>query len=146
MNKIEQAYRKEVYQWVKERLREYKDTQSLTCEIKLYKPVRTLTQNAFFHLLCTFLSGEMGYGRNSPEPVKSGIKEKYGYRMEVFGKLVPKPSHLCDKFQEMSALIEGCFLEAGDAGIDVKSFIDRWEAIKKQREKEIANEKIQSVP
>jgi hypothetical protein len=65
--------------------------------------------------------------------IKDGIKSKYGFRVSMFGRLVPKPSHLCDKFEEMSALIEGCFREAGDQGLDMREWILRWEQIKKER-------------
>jgi hypothetical protein len=33
----------------------------------------------------------------------------------------------------MSALIEGCFREAGEQGLDMREWILRWEQIKKER-------------
>jgi len=43
---------------------------------------------------------------------------------------------MCNKFEEMSALIEGVFIEAGEQGVDMREFIAEWEEYKKQeREK-----------
>jgi len=133
--KIIKKDRHQMYREIGEYLKDKKDNEFFNTEIKKWKPLRTLSQNAFFHLLCSYISKEMGYS-NEPEPVKTGIKEKYGYKMKVFDELVPKPSHLCDKFEEMNVLIEGCFIEAGEQGIDVRDFIRRWEDIKRQREYE----------
>ena len=130
--KIVKENRHETYRKVGEYLKDKKDNEFFNTEIKKWMPLRTLSQNAFFHLLCSYLSKEMGYS-NEPEPVKTGIKEKYGYKMKIFDELVPKPSHLCSKYEEMDSLIEGCFMEAGDQGIDMRHFIDKWNEIKKER-------------
>ena len=124
---------KDIVLWtVGEALREYKDGALLTVEVKRWKPIRTLTQNAFFHLLVGHLAHEMDMDAGL---IKDGIKEKYGYRVSMFGRLVPKPSHLCDRFDEMSALIEGGFREAGEHNppIDMRDWIRRWEQIRKER-------------
>ena len=126
---------KDIVLWtVGEALREYKDGALLTVEVKRWKPIRTLTQNGFFHLLLGYLAHEMDMDAGL---IKDGIKQKYGYRMSIFGELTPKPSHLCDRFEEMSVLIEGCFREAGEQGLDMRDWIRRWEQIRKER----ANEK-----
>lgn len=113
-----------------EELKSYKDSSSLTVEIKRYVPLRTLTQNAFFHKLIDFLAHELDMDAGL---VKDGIKSKYGYKVDVFHNLAPKPSHLCNKLEEMSALIEGCFHEAMEQNIDMREWIARWEQVKKER-------------
>lgn len=127
---FEKIDKDEVLWRVGEVLQGFKDGTSFTVEVKRWRPMRTLTQNAFFHLLLGHLAHEMDMDAGL---IKDGIKEKYGYRIMVFGKLVPKPSHLCDRFEEMSALIEGGFREAGEQGIDMRDWIRRWEQIKKER-------------
>ncbi len=115
-------------------IEQYESKDLLTIEVKKYKPVRTLTQNAFFHKTVAYLAFKMGMDADF---VKEGIKVLYGYKMRAYGDagLVPKPSHLCNKFEEMSALIEGCFQEAGEQGIDMRDYILRWEQFKKEKEK-----------
>lgn len=110
---------------------QYKPTSLLTIEVKKYKPLRTLTQNAFFHKTVGYLAFKLGM---DAAIVKEGIKQAYGYKVKVFGEyLVPKPSHLCNKFEEMNALFEGCFAEAGAQGIDMRDYILKWERYKKER-------------
>ena len=106
----------------------------LRVEIKRWKPLRTKIQNNFFHLLCSYIAKKLDmHGEAGLNLVKKGIEEKYGMQVMMFGKLIPKPSHLCNRFEEMNALIEGCFLEAGEAGIDMTDFIKQWEEIKRKR-------------
>ena len=114
-----------------EKLRQYKEKDLLSVEVKKWKPIRTLTQNKFFHLLCQYLASEL---KMDMALVKEGIKERYGVRVKVFDKLVPKPSHLCNKFEEMSQLIEGVFIEAGEQGIDMTDWIKQWMEIKERRD------------
>ena len=128
--KFEKIDKDQVLWCIGEALREYKDGALLTVEVKRWKPIRTLTQNAFFHLLLGHLAHEMDMDAGL---IKDGIKEKYGFRVSMFGRLVPKPSHLCDRIEEMSALIEGCFREAGEQGLDMRDWIRRWEQIRKER-------------
>lgn len=104
----------------------------LTIEVKKYKPLRTLSQNAFFHKTVGYLAFKLGMDADF---VKEGIKDLYGYRMKVYqGSLIPKPSHLCNKFEEMNALIQGCFIEAGEQGIDMHDYIHKWERYKKEKD------------
>ena len=99
--------------------------------------MRTKDQNSFFHLLCGYLAKELKmYGETGLGLVKEGIKQKYGVQMKMFGKLIPKPSRLCNKYEEIDALIEGCFIEAGEAGIDMTEFIKHWKEIRKERGKD----------
>jgi len=98
-------------------------------EIKRWRERRTITQNNFFHLLCDDLGRELGM---DPALVKEGIKQKYGYKERFGDVLVPKPSSMCNKFEEMSALIEGVFIEAGEQGVDMREFIAEWKEIKEQ--------------
>ena len=132
--KADKIKKEEVLTWVREVLREYKDGASLAVEVKRYVARRTLTQNAFFHLLVGYIAHELGM---DAALVKEGIKQKYGHCMVVFGRLVPIPSRLCDKLDQMSALIEGCFREAGDQGLDMREWIRRWKQIRKERGNEI---------
>ncbi len=112
---------------------QYNDKDLLTIEVKKYKPLRTLSQNAFFHKTVAYLAFKLGM---DAEFVKEGIKDLYGYRMKVYqGSLIPKPSHLCNKFEEMNALIEGCFREAGEQQIDMRDYIQKWEEFKKDKDK-----------
>ena len=113
-----------------EALNKFPDRTYLDIEIKKHKEIRTLNQNAFFHHLCGWLGHELGMDASL---IKDGIKERYGVRVKVFGEYVPKPSHLCNKFEEMNALIEGCFIEAGEQGIDTREKVLEWEQIKKER-------------
>lgn len=103
-------------------------------DIKLWKPKRTITQNSFFHLVCTELAQKLDMNM---ELIKAAIKEKYGYKFQYRDKLYPIPSSQCNKFEEFSALIEGCFIEAGEQGIDMKDFIIQWQKIKQARMKVI---------
>lgn len=112
---------------------QYKDKDLLTIEVKKYKPLRTLTQNAFFHKTVGYLAFKLGMDAGL---VKEGVKDIYGYKIKgIRGNLVPKPSHLCSKFEEMQALIEGVFLEAGVQGVDMRDYIHKWEQYKKERNK-----------
>ena len=112
---------------------QYKPDDLLTIEVKKYKPLRTLTQNAFFHKTVGYLAWKLGMDAGL---VKDAIKRDYGYKAKDYkGKYIPKPSHLCNKFEEMSALIEGCFAEAGEQGIDMREYVIKWEQYKKEREK-----------
>jgi len=128
--RAEKLKKEEVLWTVGEALKEYKDGALLTVEVKRYVPRRTLTQNAFFHKLIDFLAHAMDMDAGL---VKDGIKSKYGYRVSVFGDLTPIPSHLCNKLEQMSALIEGCFHEAMEQGIDMRDWIRQWEAVRKER-------------
>jgi hypothetical protein len=75
----------------------------VTVEIKPWKPRRSLPQNALFHALC----GEI-----------EGVKDLYGPKIPgIHGRLIPKPSHLCDKL-EMADLIMGAEVELTEAGGD----------------------------
>jgi hypothetical protein len=83
---------------------------------------RTTTQNNFLHLLFRWLAFRMD--NTDADLVKEGIKEKYGPKTDSpFGGLLPKPTHLLDKIEEVTLLVEGCFLEAAERGIDVEAFI-----------------------
>jgi len=114
-------------------MKQYKPDDQLTIEVKKYKPVRTLTQNAFFHKTVGYLAFKLGM---DAVDVKEGIKSMYGYKMRVYGgDLIPKPSSQCNKFEEMSALIEGCFREAGEQSIDMRDYVLQWERFKKERKK-----------
>lgn len=113
-------------------MKKYGPKDVLTIEVKKWKAPRTLTQNNFFHLLCDYLSHPSRMDMD-PGLIKDGIKDRYGYKIEAFGKLIPKPSHLCDRLEEMSALVEGCFREAASQTIDMRDFIIHWEEIKRRR-------------
>ncbi len=70
------------------------------------------------------------------ERVKEGIKDCYGYKQPhpfKEEKFVNIGSSDCNKFEEMTALIEGCFIEAGEQGIDMREFIIQWEKIRMSR-------------
>lgn len=151
MSKIEQSYRKEVYQWVKERLREYKDTQLLNCEIKKYKPLKTKRElGVFFEGVEYFLLNNPEYGyvtENLKEMTYRGIVETYSMReragftiIDKYGNeiepLIPIPLSKINRFDQFEAVFNGLFLEMGEKGIDTKPFIDKWETIKNARLKE----------
>lgn len=111
-------------------MNQYDEYVDLTIEVKKYKPVRTLSQNAFFHKTVAYLAHELHMDAGL---VKDGIKFLYGYQMMgLRNKLVPIPSHLCNSHEEMSVLIEGCFIEAGEQGIDMRDYINEWEQYKKK--------------
>lgn len=125
--KLQNVTRDEVWAAVKEDLRSRRPDEKLTVEVKRYVQRRTLTQNGFFHLLCDHVGKRLGM---DPALVKEGIKGKYGFYVDVFHQRVPKPSSQCNKLEEMSALIEGCFQEAGEQGLDMRDFINEWYRIK----------------
>lgn len=134
--KIIKKDRHETYRELGEYLNIQKDNAFFNTEIKKWKPLRTLKQNSFEHLLYDYVGYKLGM---DPGIVKIGIKEKFGPFIMSFEKLVPKPSHLCD-IEEISPRIEGCFAEAGDQGIDMREFIERWQEIKQveiEKKKEI---------
>lgn len=114
-------------------MKKYSPKDLLTIEVKKWKARRTLTQNNFFHLLCDYLSHPSRMDMDAGL-IKDGIKDRYGYKIEAFGKLIPKPSHLCNKLEEMSALIEGCFREAASQAIDVRDFVVHWEQLKRRKQ------------
>ena len=114
---------------VRDYLEAQKDDAYFTITIKRWRERRTITQNNFFHLLCDHLGHRLGM---DPALVKEGIKQQHGYKERFGDVLVPKPSSMCNKFEEMSALIEGCFIEAGEQGVDMREFIAEWEEYKKQ--------------
>ena len=124
--KIIKKDRHETYQELGEYLKNRKDNEFFNVEIKKWKPIRTLKQNSFEHLLYDYVGYMLGM---DPGIVKIGIKEKYGPFIMSFDKLVPKPSHLCN-ILEISPRIEGCFIEAGDQGIDMREFINQWQEIR----------------
>lgn len=106
--------------------------------LKIYKQKRTLSQNAFFHLLISEIAFKI-YGQRTEyltDLIKQGIKEKYGYRIESpFDRniFIPKPSRQCNKFEEFSVLIEGCFNELIELDYDITEFLKQYEKIKKDR-------------
>lgn len=124
--KIVKENRHEIYRKVGEYLKDKKDNEFFNTEIKKWKPIRTLKQNSFEHLLYDYVGCMLGM---DPAEVKIGIKEKYGPYIISFDKIAPKPSHLCN-IEEISPRIEGCFIEAGDQGIDMREFIKQWQEIK----------------
>jgi len=124
---IVKADRHEAFNQAKEYFKLQKDGVYFNIEIKRWKPRRTITQNNFFHLLCDYLGHELGM---DAALVKEGIKQIYGCKIKFRDELVPKPSSMCNKFEEMSALIEGCFIEGGEQGIDMRDFIREWEKYK----------------
>ena len=87
----------------------------VTVEIKPWKPRRSLPQNALFHALC----GEIARITSMDSTlVKEGVKDLYGPKIPgIHGRLIPKPSHLCDKM-EMADLIMGAEVELTEAGGD----------------------------
>ena len=87
----------------------------VTVEIKPWKPRRSLPQNALFHALC----GEIARITCMDSTlVKEGVKDLYGAKIPgIHGRLIPKPSHLCDKM-EMADLIMGAEVELTEAGGD----------------------------
>jgi hypothetical protein len=86
-----------------------------TVEIKPWKPKRSLPQNALFHALCGEIARITGMDSTL---VKEGVKDLYGPKIPgIHGRLIPKPSHLCDKL-EMADLIMGAEVELTEAGGD----------------------------
>lgn len=98
-------------------------------------PRRTLTQNAFIHLLFDWLGHNTGM---DPDLVKEGILEKYGTRQDnpflAGGKMVRRTRQYT--VDEITPLVEGCFIEAAEAGVDVVAFIEEWERIKRERKQQ----------
>jgi hypothetical protein len=87
----------------------------VTVEIKPWKPRRSLPQNALFHALCGEIARITGMDSTL---VKEGVKDLYGAKIPgIHGRLIPKPSHLCDKM-EMADLIMGAEVELTEAGGD----------------------------
>ena len=110
---------------------QYGKNDLLAIDVKKYRAIRTGAQNRFFHSVVGYVAFKLSMDATL---VKEGVKEMYGYKVKALrGKLVPKPSHLCNKFEEMSALIEGCFIEAGAQGVDMRPYVLRWEQFKKER-------------
>ena len=112
----------------------YKD-KDLSVELKQFRKRRTLDQNSFFHLLIRELAFQLygSYEKSFQELLKAGIKDLYGYKIKFKEKFIPKPSSICDTV-EMGSLIEGCFMEASEQGIDMTEFLQQWEEIKKEKE------------
>jgi hypothetical protein len=87
----------------------------VTVEIKPWKPRRSLPQNALFHALCGEIARITGMDSTL---VKEGVKDLYGPKIPgIHDRLIPKPSHLCDKL-EMADLIMGAEVELTEAGGD----------------------------
>jgi hypothetical protein len=84
----------------------------LALEVKLWKPRRSLPQNAMFHAICGEIARLTGMDAGL---VKEGIKQAYGPRMEYHGMPVPKPTHLCTG-AEMADLIRAAEVELVEAG------------------------------
>jgi len=109
-----------------ERLKKYTEKDVLAIEVKKWRPVRTLKQNAFEHLLYDYIAHETWMDAAN---VKAGIKQKYGPWIKVFDEFIPRPSHLCT-VEDIGERIEGCFIEMGELGIDTIEFIREWQAIR----------------
>jgi hypothetical protein len=87
----------------------------VTVEIKPWKPRRSLPQNALFHALCGEIARITGMDSTL---VKEGVKDLCGPKIPgIHGRLIHKPSHLCDKL-EMADLIMGAEVELTEAGGD----------------------------
>ena len=128
--KLSRATRANVYKFIVGILKDAKPEQMWNVSLTKWKPRRTLDQNSFFHLLCGHLEHELNM---DSALIKEGIKQRYGYKEQYRDSLIPKPSSMCNKFEEISALIEGCFVEAGEQGIDMRDFINEWQEIKRQQ-------------
>lgn len=101
-------------------------------DIKIYKKKRTLTQLAFVHVLFQYGAQKLGM---SKELIKQSIKELYGYREQnIF-----KPGQLVLKslseyaIDEITVIVNGCFVEFGEQGVDMREFIIQWQKIRMAR-------------
>lgn len=88
-------------------------------DIREWRPRRSLPQNAIWHGILQRIASETG---NSLEDVKSYVKENYGLRVKVFGKLVVKPS---SKYtvSEWPTLMEPTIALAGEYGVDIRDIL-----------------------
>ena len=107
-----------VFSFIPDRLPEGR----VTVDIKPWKPKRSLPQNALFHALCGEIARITGMDSTL---VKEGVKDLYGAKIPgIHGRLIPKPSHLCDKL-EMADLIMGAEVELTEAGGDPRMVQNR---------------------
>lgn len=91
----------------------------LRLDISVWKPPRTLSQNAMFHGLCREIARATG---NDAELVKEAMKEQYGTRMSYGNMRVVTPTHLMDP-GEMANLIDATIAEAIQCGADVQEYV-----------------------
>ena len=91
----------------------------LRLDISVWKPPRTLDQNAMFHGICREIAKATG---NDAELVKEAMKEQHGTRMRYGEILVVTPTHLMEP-GEMSQLIEATIAEAIECGADIREYI-----------------------
>ncbi len=94
-------------------------TTRLRIDLSVWKPPRTLDQNAMFHGLCREIAKATG---NDAELVKEAMKEQHGTRMRYGDILVVTPTHLMSP-GEMSELIEATIAEAVECGADVREYL-----------------------
>ena len=115
------------------------DNARVTLEVKKYRPRRTLTQNAFEHLLYDYIGKHSGM---NPDLIKEHVKQEYGPWKRVFDKNVPIPSSQCDIF-EIGQRIEGCFavmdyLDMYEAKLN---FLKEWQELKREKIKSLQKAK-----
>lgn len=86
-------------------------------EIKRVDETRTLSQNAFFHLLVSFYGSQVGYW---PEEAKTVVKREMKdiFAYEKKGEMFLKSSALLTK-DEMSQVISRLYIIASDQGIEL---------------------------
>ena len=93
----------------------------LQLDVSVWKPPRSLDQNAMFHGLCREIARATG---NDAELVKEAMKEQHGTRMRYGDTLVVTPTHLMAPL-EMSELIEATIAEAVECGADIREYLAR---------------------
>ena len=131
--------RTDVYRAVIGYIRKKSDKEKFSLELKKYKLPRTLKQNAFFHLCCTYL-GDHPKIQSPMKHIKQSIYENHPLRVRDplhADKLITKTISDCN-IEQAGHYIEAVFMEAADQAIDMTDFIDDWKAIK---ERENANNK-----
>lgn len=108
------SYSPEQADWLRERV---------VVTVSKWRPRRSLPANALFHALIGEIARLTGMDSGL---VKEGIKQAYGPKVKVFGRLVAKPSHLCDTV-EMSDLIRGAEIELAEVGGDIRELTQKLE-------------------